>query len=225
MSKVRAADNQLIPIYRTSVFDNVPLGTVVTQVFANDTDFVGSGNGLVLFHLSNHHSQFYIDSKNGTISTVGKLDYDQLNEYNLTVIASDLGKPSQSSTAWVLVRILKSPGSETTMTERMFEKEVYIYQVPYYAAVPSRLTQFNVSSKFKKDRNEFELFGEESVISKFRIDSLTGELYIIKMLEEGRVYEFLVRGHTQRQSRGFDTRQGSQVSDTYLGKGNIPKWH
>jgi hypothetical protein len=216
-----------VPVYRTTIKDSLPPGSYVTTVRANDTDSIANGNGLVLFHLGTNHKEFIIDSKNGSISTLTNLDYDLQPEYNVTVVASDLGKPSLSSTAWVLIRLVKdkdekgaSPGgsSGAKVPERMFRQEVYSYSVPEEYETPRFLTKLNVTDKYKKYPTEFHLFGGDKIIDNFRIGPKSGEIYVIKKLHLGVTYDMLVRAFNPQVPRDFDIRQGSQISDRYLGK-------
>lgn len=69
----------LVPIYYASVPENSHVGTVVTRVYANDSDFVGNGNGVVLYdlpHIRGQIQHFTIDNKEGVITTIGSLDYE-----------------------------------------------------------------------------------------------------------------------------------------------------
>ncbi len=211
---------QGVPIYRTSLPVSAPVGTHVTQVFANDSDYAGNGNGLVLFHLTNHLALFRIDSQNGSISTVARLGGDggrtAVSEYNLTVQASDLGKPSMSGSAWVLIRLLAPP--LTPPQGRVFEKEVYIIQVPHAVQAPAQIATFNRTVGFRNQALYFELLGPAAVLSHFRLHPKSADLFVMRGLDEGRVYEFLVRATTPSTSQSFDTRQGKGVTDTYLGK-------
>ncbi|CAG7723425.1 unnamed protein product [Allacma fusca] len=214
-------DGKLTPIYRTSVKSDVPPMTPIITVMANDSDYAGNGNGLVLFHLKDHHKEFYVDSKNGTISTLTNLDYEFGSDYNLTVVASDLGKPSLSSSAWVLVRVIGSKvEGNGQVKERMFEQEVYSFQLPFAKATQSKFPavvgKMSLSDKFRKYQNEYDIFGEESVTSKFRVEPRSGELVLLEKLDEDKTYEFLVRAFNTRVTRGFDTRQGSHISDRIL---------
>ncbi|XP_047360551.1 cadherin-89D isoform X2 [Vespa velutina] len=100
-----------IPVYRTSIFENSPIGTFVTRIHANDSDFAGNGNGLILFNLvnSSHEEKQYftIDSKEGSITTISNLDYEKIKNHRLIITASDLGSPiSMTSTAVVTVEII-----------------------------------------------------------------------------------------------------------------------
>ena len=75
----KESKHQRVPIYFASVPENSQLGTIVTKVYANDSDFVGTGNGVILYDIPYARGQaqhFAIDSKDGLITTIGNLDYE-----------------------------------------------------------------------------------------------------------------------------------------------------
>lgn len=114
-----------IPVYYATASENSPIGTntflnefgmnkltfpgsPITRVFANDSDFSGNGNGLILFDIpfrKGRASLFSIDSKEGIVTTLGKLDYETARVHNVTIVASDLGSPSLSSTALLMGKL------------------------------------------------------------------------------------------------------------------------
>ncbi len=63
-------------------------------------------------------------SKDGTVWTLSKLDYEEKNFYNITIIAYDKGNPSLSSVAklWVTV-------ADTSDSVPDFAKAVYTLEV------------------------------------------------------------------------------------------------
>lgn len=115
--------NKSIPIYYATAAENTPLGTPISRVFANDSDFSGNGNGLLLFDIPYHNNienLFAIDSKEGIVTTIGKLDYERSESHNLTIIASDLGSPSLSSTALIVINVLDVPEDMSKLDQPVF---------------------------------------------------------------------------------------------------------
>lgn len=109
----RKEKEMLVPVYRASVPENGGSGMSVVKVYANDTDLSANGNGMVLFHLprnlkkSNQQRElFTIDSKDGLVSTLTSLDYEEQSSHEIIVLASDLGNPSLTSTALVIVDVV-----------------------------------------------------------------------------------------------------------------------
>ncbi|XP_063075464.1 protocadherin Fat 1a isoform X1 [Engraulis encrasicolus] len=79
--------------YKASVDENMPVGTTVLTVKANDLD--SGENGYVTYSIANVNPQpFVIDYFSGVISTSEELDYELMPRiYSLKVRASDWGSP------------------------------------------------------------------------------------------------------------------------------------
>ncbi|XP_066479047.1 protocadherin gamma-B6-like [Tiliqua scincoides] len=80
-------------IYKVSIRENAPLGSFVLKVVASDQD--EGTNAQIRYHFSNipvnSKQKFSLDSANGTISVVGILDFEEIQEYAMTVAAKDGG--------------------------------------------------------------------------------------------------------------------------------------
>ncbi|KAH0617555.1 hypothetical protein JD844_015936 [Phrynosoma platyrhinos] len=85
--------------------EDVPIGTKVVQVIAIDLD---SGlNGRFSYHLLNKsdpNGRFSVVN-DGWVIVAGSLDYETVAQYQLVVIATDMGQPTLSSSATVLVTL------------------------------------------------------------------------------------------------------------------------
>ena len=81
--------------------ESVPVGTIVTTLFASDLD---SGvNSRVVYTLQTDSSPFSVNSSTGTVRVSQPLDFETAVEHVITVIASDSGDPSLSSSATLTV--------------------------------------------------------------------------------------------------------------------------
>ncbi|KAM6224231.1 protocadherin Fat 2 [Rhynchocyon petersi] len=95
--------------YKAFLTENMPVGTTVIQVTANDQD-TGS-DGQVSYRLavdsgSNAHELFAIDSESGWITTLQELDSETRQTYHFYVVAYDHGRALQlSSQALIEVSI------------------------------------------------------------------------------------------------------------------------
>ena len=90
--------------YHAQIEENNNIGAIVIRVLATDGDF--GNNGKVEYKLGSEQDKFYINSDTGTVYAAVPLDYETVHEISLSVIAYDLGDPSMSSTATVLVTII-----------------------------------------------------------------------------------------------------------------------
>ncbi|XP_051514047.1 protocadherin beta-16-like [Myxocyprinus asiaticus] len=86
-------------VYKATVTENSPKGTVVMRVEASDAD--QSTNGKIVYSVTNTHDgvpeTFEINSQNGELRIVGVIDYEKARHYQINVRASDHGGLSDSS--------------------------------------------------------------------------------------------------------------------------------
>ncbi|XP_074818106.1 protocadherin gamma-A12-like [Natator depressus] len=93
------------PVYKVSVLENVPVGSLLLTVNATDPDeAINSEVTYSLRKMKDKASQiFQVDSKTGEISTVGNLDYEEAASYEMEVQAKDVGDLSARSKVLVTV--------------------------------------------------------------------------------------------------------------------------
>nr|CAD7198728.1 unnamed protein product [Timema douglasi] len=201
----------LVPIYYASVLENSPPGTVVSKVSANDSDFPGNGNGLLLFNIpygSDGGDVFAVDSKEGIIRTVGKLDFETQASYNVSVVASDLGNPSLSSTAVLSVSVVDVHEEEEEASGEirrpMFAHRYYEVEVEENSAPMTPLVDLNVTETYRKLNLKFSLVPTPGSDS-FRIQPRNGTLYVVKSLDRETTdkYELRVRVDNVKKGRGM----------------------
>uniref|UniRef100_A0A3P8T4L6 Protocadherin 2 gamma 28 n=1 Tax=Amphiprion percula TaxID=161767 RepID=A0A3P8T4L6_AMPPE len=90
------------PVYKASIRENAPVGTVVLTVTATDAD-VGS-NGKITYSVSNIASSlFNMDPQTGEMTVTGVLDYEKTKHYEIDVEATDKG--GLTDTAKVLIEV------------------------------------------------------------------------------------------------------------------------
>ncbi|KAL8194393.1 UNVERIFIED_CONTAM: hypothetical protein K2H54_016631 [Gekko kuhli] len=80
-------------VYKVSLLENLPVGSLVLQVVASDND--EGTNAQITYHFSNlpanSHKLFSLDPIKGTISLQGTLNFEETKEYTMTVAAKDGG--------------------------------------------------------------------------------------------------------------------------------------
>ena len=94
-------------VYNASVPENVDAGFELVTVLASDNDLGQSG--VVRYRLSDVPHQdglVTIDEGSGTVYTATQLDRETLSQFEIEVIASDLGDEPQQSTARINVIVL-----------------------------------------------------------------------------------------------------------------------
>lgn len=198
-------EDNAIPLYKVYLNKNTEPGTFVREVKAMDRDFTGNGNGLVMYALQQHSQWpnfFQIDSREGIITTASKfsrhVDYEH---FNVTVIASDLGSPSMSSTALMLVNLqgIESDDSDEEMDDsnRMFPNKYFEVEVEENCEIPMELLKLNVSARHEMDPLKWSIVVEqdETGYDEFYLDPMNGSLWLMKPLDrESRdLYQIKVR--------------------------------
>uniref|UniRef100_A0A3B5KYW6 Protocadherin 2 alpha a 15 n=1 Tax=Xiphophorus couchianus TaxID=32473 RepID=A0A3B5KYW6_9TELE len=95
--------------YTVALNENAPLGTTVMKVNATDLD--QGSNGEVIYSFSNSVSQkilnqFNIDSLTGAITVKGLIDYEDKDEYEIEIQASDKGFAPLTTEKSVIIKII-----------------------------------------------------------------------------------------------------------------------
>ncbi|XP_073710556.1 protocadherin gamma-A5 isoform X17 [Misgurnus anguillicaudatus] len=85
-------------VYKTSIAENSPKGTVLTTVSASDKDH--GSNGRILFSISSTAGTaadtFEVDPDFGVVKLIGVLDYEKNKDYQIDVQARDYGGHTDS---------------------------------------------------------------------------------------------------------------------------------
>lgn len=199
---------RMIPVYKATLEENAPIGTVVTKVYANDSDFIGNGNGLILYSLpqkKNHLNLFSIDSKEGIVTTIGRLDYESQTVHNVTVIASDLGSPSLSSTALLMLTVTDVPDDVEVSDKPVFISRYYELEIEENVHTPVELVTLNLTEHYENFKMKYYILNDNDTDIKrtFVIDPRNGTLYLVKSpdREIKNIYEIVIRAERQKISR------------------------
>ncbi|XP_056238326.1 protocadherin alpha-8-like isoform X10 [Seriola aureovittata] len=96
-------------LYKTSISENVPLGTTVITVTATDAD--EGPNGDISYSLSSKDQDhvlqmFQIDEHTGLLTVKGKIDFEDHPAFEIRVQASDKGSPPMATQCKVLIEVL-----------------------------------------------------------------------------------------------------------------------
>uniref|UniRef100_A0AAZ3NYP9 Cadherin domain-containing protein n=1 Tax=Oncorhynchus tshawytscha TaxID=74940 RepID=A0AAZ3NYP9_ONCTS len=98
-----------ISLYKTRLFENVAIGTKVITLNASDVD-EGINSEMVYSLRSKGQDQildrFQIDSKTGTITVKGHIDFEKSPAFEIRAEVSDRGQPPMAAHCKVLVEVL-----------------------------------------------------------------------------------------------------------------------
>lgn len=201
-----------LPVYKAYLNRNTEPGTFVKQITAIDKDFSGNGNGLVMYALRHNSLPYFfeIDSRDGVITTIARFNrYQNLYEHiNLTIIASDLGTPSKSSVALLIVNLQGTSNVDGDYDEiignSFFQHKYYEIEVPENNVVPTMLLQINATHLHREKSFKWSIFTESGRNREFRIDPHNGTLWLVRSLdrEQEDMYRLKVRADpVYRESR------------------------
>ncbi|KAK7066000.1 hypothetical protein SK128_019625 [Halocaridina rubra] len=190
------------PVYTAVISENIPQNTVIANVYTNDSDSSKSGNGIILYTLEGGGDKFAINSKNGSIYTVGSLDYERWPTHNLTVIAQDLGSPPLKAVAILSITVVDV---EEELTSRLFDREEYQVEVEENNNTPLHLLDLNISSAFSSQKLTYQLV-DLDLSNMVAVDAITGQVYLTASLdrEKKEFYKFKVKATHPEPGRSLD---------------------
>ncbi|XP_069754250.1 protocadherin Fat 1-like [Narcine bancroftii] len=134
--------------YKAYIPENMPAGTTVIQVTANDQD-TGT-NGHVTYSLSSEFDDvadvFAIDSVSGWLSTLKELDCEAKSKYKFVVVAFDQGGRVQlSSTAVVEVEVTDENDNPPQFTRSVYRGSLSEDSTPGEAVVVLRMVDADIT--------------------------------------------------------------------------------
>ncbi|XP_070545455.1 LOW QUALITY PROTEIN: cadherin-23-like [Ptychodera flava] len=116
--------------YRTSITEDMPVGSTVIQFNASDPD--SSVNRIFYFALSEETEYFQVNTvyttpsvETGIVTLKKSLDYESKNIYELTVVALDYGTPQQSSQASLIIKVEDVQDTPPIFTGLPYTTSVY----------------------------------------------------------------------------------------------------
>lgn len=177
-----------VKVYIDDINDNAPIfsnlphsltiseetepGDVLFQVMASDAD-VGE-NGSFIFMLEDDFELFRIDPYLGDVSLQRPLDFEALNKYVLTVLASDEGEPSYSAVAELYIQV-------RNRTNPVFQSLFYPLKLPENIAPFT--TILHVQARNPEGYRLIYNLEEENATKNFHVDFKTGVLSVTDFLD------------------------------------------
>ncbi|XP_053180130.1 protocadherin Fat 2 [Scomber japonicus] len=147
-------------------------GDVLYQATAIDKDL--GENGSIMYSLEDDHDLFRIDPDVGDVSLQRPLDFEALNKYVLTVMATDEGEPSHSVVAQLSIQV-------RNRTNPVFQTLLYPLKVP--ENVPPFTTILHVQARNPEGYRIIYNLEEENASKHFHIDFKTGVLTVTNPLD------------------------------------------
>ncbi|CAL8121926.1 unnamed protein product [Orchesella dallaii] len=171
--------------YSVSIREGLSVGSTVLSVRATDQD--ADKNGELFYSILNPHDiddTFRIESSSGVISTKLTLDREKRDEYTLLVQATDQAQSQaerKTATATVRIEILDDNDNYPKWTQRSYNVSVPenldATNYPVIATVSATDADEGVNAALR-----YSIIGGNNQ-NHFSIDSLTGEVSLIKTLD------------------------------------------
>ena len=131
--------NTHAPLFRQtsdvpSIREDAKIGTLVCNITATDLD--SGENGRIAYSLINSDGYFGINTVNGEIRTLRKLDSERRVKHELLVMAKDHGAPIRSSTTQLTIAVI-----DVNDNAPIFQKKVYQVSVKEDIEIGTAITR------------------------------------------------------------------------------------
>ncbi|XP_014354481.1 protocadherin-8-like [Latimeria chalumnae] len=163
------------------ITESAAVDSFVALISTSDKD--SDRNGQVKFNLQGHDhfklQQAYEDSY--MLVTTSSLDREKISEYNLTVIAEDLGSPPFKTIRQFTIRVSDENDNAPLFSKPMYEVSVLENNIPgtYITTVVARDPDLGNNGKVVYKLMDAEVMG--TPISTFvSIDSVTGSMFALR---------------------------------------------
>uniref|UniRef100_A0A8C6ZNB4 Cadherin domain-containing protein n=1 Tax=Nothoprocta perdicaria TaxID=30464 RepID=A0A8C6ZNB4_NOTPE len=193
----------------TYIPENTPIDTIVFKAQATDPDS-GPNSYIEYSLLRPSGNKFSIGTIDGEVRLIGELDREVVSNYTLTVVATDKGQPSLSSSTDVVVIVLDINDNNPLFAQKLYKVEVG----------ENTLTGTDLIQVFAADGDEgtngqvrYAIVSGDSN-SEFRIDSVTGVITVAKPLDREKQPSYALT--VQSSDRGSSPRTDTTTVNIIL---------
>ena len=185
--------------YSVSIAEDIDINSEIFEVTASDRD--GPNNNQITYSFEQLQDKFRIDSSTGSIFTTKQLDFEQIQSYNIVVMAEDNGLPALSSKASLVIVL-----SDVNDNDPKFETdllEIGVVESSSPGTIINRIQATDIDSG-NNGKLTYTIVSESDK-GYFSLDSSSGDLTLLKKLTfSGKVYNLEVEatdhGSVQRSS-------------------------
>lgn len=180
-------------MFEISVPETTPVNTKLTQFKAIDMDIGINSEISFSIGAGNRRDTFHIDPTSGTLYLHKLLDYEELNSYTLTIVASDGGNPRLSSTTLFNVTVEDSNDNSPVFPNTALVRQI-LEGIPVNKAIVTVTAEDPDSGKngevmYSISSQEPETPGHER---HFGINPKTGVIYTLLPIDREAVDTFLL---------------------------------
>uniref|UniRef100_A0A672FMV1 Si:ch73-379j16.2 n=1 Tax=Salarias fasciatus TaxID=181472 RepID=A0A672FMV1_SALFA len=182
-------------IYQISIKENIHVGTSVFRMNATDLD--EDTNGKVEYSLGKTlrqkvYNMFEIDKLSGDIIIRGEVDYEENDQFELDVEASDRGTPPLTGECTLNVSIIVLDSNDN---RPIFSQEMYQIEIQENVSIGTSLFKINATDPDEGTNGEIEYSLvktlRKNIYRLFELDKLTGLIKVKGLVdyEENDVYK------------------------------------
>ena len=164
------------------LFENAPIGMIVTKVMATDSD-IGM-NADIRYSLLNENHSFLMDSKSGLIRLKQKLDRELESFYELKVQAADnQGNFDSEENVLYSEAIINVIVDDVNDNPPKFHLNLYETKIKEDVPIGTMVLIVNAFDPDLGDNGAIKYFMKQFAENPFDIDPLTGAIRTIKQLD------------------------------------------
>ncbi|XP_055595283.1 fat-like cadherin-related tumor suppressor homolog isoform X3 [Uranotaenia lowii] len=173
--------------YSVTLPEDAEVGTLVTKIHATDSD-IGVNRKIKYSFIDSYRDHFRIATDSGIVTLAKPLDREVKAVYNLTVRATDQGKPSLSNSAFLIVNV-----QDINDNPPEFTSKHYFASVPEINSIGSEILKVLATSKDTGINAEifYSIIGGNEH-RKFVINNKTGVLSLADTLDYERAKDYFL---------------------------------
>ncbi|XP_014798528.1 PREDICTED: protocadherin-23 [Calidris pugnax] len=174
---------------RLKVLEGQPPGTLITTVFAKDSD--SGNNSVVLYSIESEEDTgyFQIDAVSGELRTTQSLSHAERSDYRMMVTARDQGMPSLQGHTAVYIQVIPLPSGGSVFSQDFKHFVVLENSKPAQVLNSLKWPDNHLTTNRKL---HFSIAKEDDDVH-FEIDSFTGDLFLSKELDYETASHFLLQ--------------------------------
>ncbi|XP_055629293.1 fat-like cadherin-related tumor suppressor homolog isoform X5 [Toxorhynchites rutilus septentrionalis] len=173
--------------YSVTLPEDAEVGTLVTKIHATDAD-IGINRKIKYYFIDSYREHFRIAADSGIVTLAKPLDREVKAVYNLTVRATDQGKPTLSNSAFLIVNV-----QDINDNPPEFTSKHYFASVPEINSIGSEILKVLATSKDTGINAEifYSIIGGNEH-RKFAMNNKTGILSLADNLDYERAKDYFL---------------------------------
>ncbi|XP_061576557.1 protocadherin Fat 4 [Cololabis saira] len=173
-----------------SVPEDLPVGSVIGKIQAEDMDHGPNGAVMYFINPENHHLPLTVDEVSGLLLLVGELDFEKESIYNFFVTGSDGGWISKSGMINVTVIVM-----DVNDNPPVFSSSEYTISVPENSEIGTNVFNAKAADKDSGASAEITYSFIAGHVDKFAIDQRNGTITTLDVFdfEREQIFDLTIK--------------------------------